>query len=611
MSAWPPVHQSDSTVPGRGGWLTLAGMPGSGKSTVGRILAGLYNMRFVDLDEHIEALAGMSIPEIFAAEGEVGFRTREHQALSDLMDHEPAVLATGGGTLLHYGDRRELELLGTVVCLTASVATLAARIAAAKDHRPLLDEAAPDESEFDENDRVRALRIRHGLGDPEVRAEETRKRRQSARRKRIEARVRSLMKKRQSFYDSLPWQVDTENRTPEEVAGTVQRLVAVLGPLAPDASSATEAIPVRRPPEALDRRGERAGYSVVVGAGLLDALGALLEARGIDGKAVIVSDMNVARLYAHRVQASLERVGIVASLLVMEPGERAKSLDTVSMLYEGLVNAGLDRDGTVIALGGGVVGDTAGFAAASYLRGVSFVQVPTSLLAMVDASIGGKTGVNLPQGKNLVGAFKHPALVLADTETLATLPDRELRGGLAEAVKAALIARFGLYLRLRNGAPEASAARAWVGIVADAVKVKAEIVSEDPGERGRRILLNLGHTFAHAFEHVSEYALPHGEAVAVGLAGAVRLAAALDELEDPHYVREVESLLQALGLPIRYPGPDPQALLDAMSTDKKRRDGGLRFVLPLSREKVVVRENLSEATVLEVLRVLVEPYVDS
>jgi 3-dehydroquinate synthase len=272
------------------------------------------------------------------------------------------------------------------------------------------------------------------------------------------------------------------------------------------------------------------------------------------------------------------------------------------MIYEKLLASGLDRQGTIVALGGGVVGDVAGFAAATYMRGVDLVQCPTSLLAMVDASIGGKTGVDLPQGKNLVGAFKQPRIVLADVGVLGTLPRAEFAAGMAEVVKAGLIGDPMLWEALENGR--------WDGefweqedmqsLVVQAVRVKRDVVEEDPFERGRRAVLNLGHTFGHAIEQVSNYEIRHGEAVAIGLVAAARLSASLGHCS-PTLGERIEALLARLKLPTRIAGLEAEALLVAMSSDKKKAGGRLRFVLLRGVGDVFISGDVPDAAVLSTL----------
>jgi 3-dehydroquinate synthase len=295
-----------------------------------------------------------------------------------------------------------------------------------------------------------------------------------------------------------------------------------------------------------------------------------------------VTDANVER-YAQRVAASLRGSGLPVRISIIPPGEANKSLATVNFLWEEFLAGGLERGSTVVAVGGGVVGDVAGFAAAAYLRGAAWVCLPTTLLAMVDASIGGKTGIDLRAGKNLAGAFHAPRLVVADPEVLATLPEQELRAGLAEVVKAGVIGDAGLFEMCKNltGFQNLS------GLVNRAMAVKARIVAEDPREQGRRAVLNFGHTVGHAVEHVSGYVLRHGEAVAIGMVAEARLAERMGVAETG-LAREIEACLRGLGLPVEIPaGMERAAVLAAMALDKKKAGGRVKFALPVKIGRVV------------------------
>jgi 3-dehydroquinate synthase len=342
---------------------------------------------------------------------------------------------------------------------------------------------------------------------------------------------------------------------------------------------------------------------------------------------VVVTDDNVDPLYGARALEAIGQVSDTTAKIQIAAGEENKTLDTLRSLYDELLAAGLDRSGTVVTLGGGVVGDVAGFAAATFMRGVRLVQVPTTLLAMVDASVGGKTGVDLPQGKNLIGAFKQAALVVADPDTLATLPVAEKQGGLAEVVKHGIIGDKQLFEKLENsdfatifqGATEAGIRDAGFGaglnaanndsslakLIVQAVKVKQDVVEADPFEEGKRAILNLGHTFGHALEKCSNYQLLHGHAVAVGLVVAARVAAGLG-LCEAGFSERVARLLQRLGLPTSYHGVAPEELWAAMTTDKKRQGRRLRFVLPEAIGRVIVTDQVPKELVLEVLAELQE-----
>ncbi|MBK8988880.1 MAG: 3-dehydroquinate synthase [Chloroflexi bacterium] len=340
-------------------------------------------------------------------------------------------------------------------------------------------------------------------------------------------------------------------------------------------------------------------YDIIVGEELLPRVG---ELAGITGSFVVITDAHVGPMYAACC------VGATA-VITVPAGEHHKTLSTVQRLYDELLAAGLDRTGTIVALGGGVVGDMAGFAAASYLRGVDFVQCPTTLLSMVDASVGGKTGVDLPQGKNLVGAFKQPTAVLADVSTLRTLPPAEFAAGMAEVVKHGLIASPGLFARLAIGdwrlhADNQALIANLASLVLEAVQVKRDVVQQDPFEQGRRAVLNLGHTFGHAIEQVSGYAVRHGEGVAMGLAAAAHLSARLGFC-DPALPTRIEAVLQNVGLPTRIPANlPPQRLYQAMGHDKKKAAGKLRFVLLRDVGDVFVAGDVAETAVLDTLRAL-------
>lgn len=337
------------------------------------------------------------------------------------------------------------------------------------------------------------------------------------------------------------------------------------------------------------------GYDVLVGPGLLSQVGELVLERGLRGLALVVSDETVAGLYAERVIKALSAAGLEADLVTFPAGEPHKTLRTVEKLYGRLLRAGAGRGATIVALGGGVVGDTAGFLAATYMRGLTLVHAPTTLLAMVDSSIGGKVGVDLPEGKNLVGAFHQPRLVVADTGTLKTLPADQFVAGLAEVVKAAVIGDPDLFDHLESQGWEPIA---WV--IQRAIAVKVAVVEEDPHESGHRAVLNLGHTFAHALEVLSDYVLPHGHAVSVGMVIAARVAVEVG-LCRPSLERRIGGLLAGLGLPVTWAGADPEAVLAAMAHDKKRRAGRLRFVLPVRLGQVVVTDDVPQNLILRAL----------
>lgn len=518
--------------------IVLTGFMGTGKTAAGRAVAERLGREFVDVDAVVEERAGQSVQAIFETRGEAGFRAIEAAVCAELGERSGLVIATGGGALVNPLNRGRFDR-AFVVCLDAAVDEILARVGDAAD-RPLL-----------------------AGGDPRERAQ-------------------VLLDARREAYAQIPFHVDTTGKTVAQVADQVVTLFRTCIPRL--------AVPT---PD-----GE---YPIFVGAGLLAQTGALLRRYGgrLSGRCAVVTQPYVGELYAARVVESLRAAGLDSLVVEIPDGERFKTLDTLSTVYDQLVEARLDRRSAILALGGGVVGDLAGLAAATFLRGLPFVQLPTTLLAMVDASIGGKVAVDHPGGKNLIGAFKPPQAVLADTDTLATLPVEEWRCGLAEVVKHGLVGEAGLFEALEAGQADPQHAGLWLE---RAIRVKADIVARDPFEHGEREKLNLGHTFGHALERLSNYELRHGEAVAIGLVCAARLAARLGMCDD-RLAPRLESLLGGLGLPTRLPGELPAAaMLDAMATDKKRLGGRLRFVLPRALGDVAIVDDAPREQVLEAIQ---------
>lgn len=339
-------------------------------------------------------------------------------------------------------------------------------------------------------------------------------------------------------------------------------------------------------------QGAEFAYPVVIEPGALTGfLPEFVRESGFKQVAVI-SNTTVGALYGETLINHLPS----AYLITVPDGEQYKTLDTVRTIYDRLFDAGADRATLVIGLGGGVIGDMAGFVAATFMRGVAYVQAPTSVLAMVDASIGSKVGVDVPQGKNLVGAFKDPLAVVQDTATLATLPEVEFTCGMAEVIKAGYIADAGLLDHLRD-----QGTNPIEPVITRAVEIKKHVVERDRLESGVRSYLNLGHTFGHAIEHASGYAWKHGQAVAIGMAAAARLSAQRG-LCDPGLVDDVENTLTQAGLPVRYADLAPSDLWEIMTRDKKWRDGTARFVLLKGREEPVIVDGVGRDEALATLK---------
>lgn len=330
------------------------------------------------------------------------------------------------------------------------------------------------------------------------------------------------------------------------------------------------------------RLGNRS-YAIKIGTRLLARLGAECARLGLGTRCAIISDTNVARRYGKAARISLAKAGFIPTLVTIPAGETSKSLKTVAACYNQLAEQRLERKSFVVALGGGVVGDLGGFVAATYLRGIAFVQVPTTLLAQVDSSVGGKVGVNLKAGKNLVGAFYQPRLVLCDLDTLASLPLREYRAGLAEVIKYGIIYDSALFQQLERDLPRLLRRdpRSLAAVITRCCEIKADVVRQDETESGLRAILNFGHTLGHALEAISHYGkYLHGEAIAIGQVAAARLSAQVLGLS-AREVSRIESLFQRAGLPtqVKLNAPQRQNLLDAMRLDKKVTGGEVKFVL--------------------------------
>lgn len=347
-------------------------------------------------------------------------------------------------------------------------------------------------------------------------------------------------------------------------------------------------------------------YDILIGRECLGDLGQVYVERGLGGTAAIVTNPIVATHYLERVQQSLVRVGVKVAVVRVPDGEQYKTLETAARIYGDLIEAGLDRQACIVALGGGVIGDMAGFVAATYLRGIDFVQVPTTLEAQVDASVGGKTAVDHVLGKNMIGAFHQPKFVLIDTATLDTLPKRELRAGLAEVIKHGIIRDPELVAFLEDHIEGAATLRLpadqinW--LIAQQCRIKAEVVAADETEKGLREILNYGHTVGHALEVVTQYAhYKHGEAVGLGMVAAGAIAVQKGMWAQEEFDRQ-NALIARLGMPECVPDLQVDGVLARMASDKKARDGVIRFVLPERIGKVALRDDVTRTEIASGIR---------
>jgi shikimate kinase/3-dehydroquinate synthase len=536
---------------GAGRSLVLVGLMGAGKTSIGRRLAARIGLPFRDADAEIELAAGCTIPELFARYGEKEFREGERRVIRRLLAGDPLVLATGGGAFMDAQTRATIRQDATSIWLRAELPTLVRRVAS-RNNRPLLNG-----------------------GDPA-------------------SILERLMGQRHPVYAEADLVVDCGEESPDT---TTSRVLAALG--------------AYRAPRRLSVALASGAYDVVIGDGLLRRAGALLAPVLPQKRAVVVTDRVVAPLHLQALLDGLAETAIAAQHIIVADGERSKSFEVYEQVVDGLLEAGVERRTTVIALGGGVVGDLAGFAAGTTLRGLPFVQIPTTLLSQVDSSVGGKTGINTRHGKNLLGVFYQPRAVLADTTTLGTLPPRELRAGYAEIAKAGLIGDAAFFDWCeRNGSAVVGGDKVLQAeAIMRACAFKAAVVGLDEREEtvsDGRALLNLGHTFAHALEAEIGYGgILHGEAVAVGLGLAFALSARLGHCAEADAAR-VRAHIARIGLAedIRMLNRRLSAasLMAHMRRDKKMRDGEMTFVLAKGIGQAFTSRDVPGDAVLDLLQ---------
>ncbi len=564
----------------RGRSIVLVGMMGAGKTSIGRRLAAALGLAFVDADAEIETAAGMSIAEIFARHGEAYFRDGERRVVARLLGEAQRVVATGGGAYMNAATRDKIAERGVSIWLKADVEILLRRVRK-RTNRPLLSVQDQEET------------------------------------------IKRLVDERYPIYGQADFCVVSRDSPHDAMVSEIlNTLSEELDRLPRFAEATLAAPPVRTIPapsvemsSAPDRDvvevelGSRR-YDIVIGGGLLAEAGARIARLAPGAACAIVTDENVAKFHLSTVENSLSAAGVRHSKIVIPAGESSKSWPIFSKTCDDIIAARVERGDLIVALGGGVVGDLSGFAAATIRRGMRFVQIPTTLLSQVDSSVGGKTAINSEHGKNLIGAFHQPSLVLTDTQSLATLPPREFRAGYAEVAKYGLIDDPAFLTWLERHWREVFArGPALTHAIATSCRSKASIVARDETEQGDRALLNLGHTFGHALEgltHFNGERLNHGEGVAIGMACAFRFSARLGHCS-PDDARRVEAHLRDTGLPSRIldvPGwnAGPDAILDAMYQDKKVQRGSLTFILARGIGQSFIAKGVPATDVLDFLR---------
>jgi 3-dehydroquinate synthase len=522
--------------------IILTGFMGTGKTTVGKLLAEKLGREFIDTDQLIEERQGLSIPEIFDQLGESAFRQMEADIARELGQREGLVISTGGRLMLDPANVAALSARGRVFCLVATPQEILSRIEGDTDHhRPLLDVPNPGEQ------------------------------------------VVELLQERQKGYQRF-LKMSTDDTHPIDITDNLIDLL--------EKSQTHFAVEIPSYP-----------HEYIVGNGILPFTRQLAAT---DSMLAVITDSVAGDLYAHS-------CGNVDHVITIPEGRQNKTLATVQAVYDELVEIGFDRSGTIVALGGSVIGDIAGFVAATYMRGVNLVQCPTSLLAMADTSIGGKNSLDLPQGKNLIGSFKQPSLVIADVATLNTLPIEELISGMAEIIKHGLLADTDLLEKVEQGTWPLKTESLHTSyselqaLVAQSIQVKISYVQKDPFDEGIRKQLNMGHTFAHAIEKVSSNTIRHGEAVAMGIAAATDLSVRLGHC-DEQLQHRIDQVLKKVGLPNRIPDTlTPESIFEAMKRDKKRRAQSLRLVLPLRVGQVFVADDIDSSDLFKTLEAMSSP----
>jgi shikimate kinase/3-dehydroquinate synthase len=516
--------------------ILLAGFMATGKTSVGEALSRLTGFEFIDADRILEERFGLSITEVFETHGEGRFRQEERKLALELSQRMNCVIATGGGMITDDGSRAALMESGDMFCLNAKVETILER-AGDLTTRPLIAGADPEE------------------------------------------RIREIFASRKHVYGSISHQIDTDDLSPVSVA------VLILGKLSPCMRR------VEIPTPAGD------SYPILFGRKVIEELPNVLEDCGPGREVFVVSDSNVFSLHSNRLSSLLENSGFTARLFVFPAGETSKTADTVTRTHSFLAGMSAQRDSTVIAFGGGVVGDVTGFAASTYMRGIRLIHVPTTLMAQCDSSIGGKNGVNTPSAKNLVGTFYHPYAVLTDPDFLLTLPDREFRSGFSEVVKTAIIEgedAFGT-LELLFDHISNREIPFLEPVMFRAIRQKAGIVGRDPLEKGERRVLNLGHTFGHAIEQARGYeGISHGEAVAAGMRTATLISRNLGKLPARDAARII-GLLERSQLLVDTLESN-RGRVTSMLLDKKARKGKLTIVVPAGMGEIEIMEDLEPDT---------------
>jgi 3-dehydroquinate synthase len=521
--------------------IVLIGFMGTGKTSVGRELSRKLGYEFIDTDVLIEEKEGMPISMIFKERGEDYFRQVEQETVAEVSQKVNVVLATGGGVIKNKQNVNNLSNNGIIIWLKADPDIILKRVMSEGGKRPLLEVEEPL------------------------------------------AEINKLLSERLELYRQADASVDTNYLTAEETAGEIIRMLAI------DKENVRVDL------------GDRS-YNIVIGSNIIGTLGLRIKELR-PSRVAIVSNHTIFPMYRDTLLRSLREYNIDAEIILIPDGEEYKDLLWTYYIHGELLKARFDRSSVLIALGGGVIGDMTGFIAATYMRGIRFIQVPTTLLAQVDSSVGGKTGVNHPLGKNMIGSFYQPSLVYIDIDTLKTLPKREFNAGMAEIIKYGVIEDRELFKYLKENRDNInSLGEGIVHIIKRSCEIKAAVVSKDERESGLRAILNYGHTIGHAIETVTGYKkYLHGEAIAIGMYAAAELAQKM-EMFSSDEASQIKELIELYDLPATIPaGLSVSDMLSAMEVDKKAKAGKLKFILPEEIGTVRIEDDVDRQMIREAI----------
>jgi 3-dehydroquinate synthase len=521
--------------------IVLTGFMGTGKTSVGRELSGKLGYEFIDTDVLIEEREDMPISMIFKNKGEDYFRRMEQETVAEISQKMNVVIATGGGVIKNKQNVKALADKGIIVWLKADPEIILKRVMAEGGKRPLLEVEEPL------------------------------------------AEINKLLSERLELYRQADTSVDTNYITPEETAGEIIEMLAL------DKDNVRVDL------------GDRS-YNIVIGNNILRALGLRVK-EFRPSRVAIISNKTIFPIYRDAILRSLRECNIDAEIILIPDGEEYKDLLWTYYIHGELLKAKFDRSAMLVALGGGVIGDMTGFVAATYMRGIRFIQVPTTLLAQVDSSVGGKTGVNHPIGKNMIGSFYQPSLVCIDTDTLKTLPERQFNAGMAEIIKYGIIEDPELFHYLKTNRENISSlGKSIIHIIKRSCEIKADVVSKDERESGLRAILNYGHTIGHAIETVTGYKkYLHCEAIAIGMYAAAELAVKMGMLSGDETLK-IKDLIELYDLPAAIPeGLSTGDIISVMEVDKKAKAGKLKFILPEGIGTVRIEDDVDRQMIREVI----------